>query len=483
MPFPFTLPTTSSVLLSDFLTSSSHPSLPLTATTKRSIVKDALKKHKRLSPRDRPVHLSIVQDALLAYIPYLLALASGAGCLDVGGERVEVDVVKPLVVEWRSTISATLPGREPPRPRVTGLHHEIAFVLSSLAYTYVLQARSELRALHGLSSPSAEQRTAAIGTAMKQLLQAHSVHRYLLAVPSISAARDALVDVQASTISALASLELAEATLIVVSKDDPYAAAVADDRNENNTDWMFKSPEMPPVRARLFAGICLAAAEHAGTAHALLARSAGVKADEDLVKFANDLRRTARAKAIRFLAINSELSAKTGEALAYIAGARSELGLPPLASADSGRKGFKGLKHAWQEKREDRKVASASSTDWGLDAGRLEETRVIEMLHAKWDRENNTINVQVVPDYEPLLRQLPSAREYHTPHVWTPPTLDETTLWKMRAPIQPEDRAFKGDEDDSGEDDGYAAARSEPVGAFPGSAIEYGRSATSADYY
>lgn len=482
MPFPFTLPTTSSANLSDFYSSSTHPSLPLLATTKRSVLKDALKKHKRTPARDQPSHLQAVQDAINAYLPYLLALNTASGYREIGNEEVDVEIVKPLEVEWRTTISATLPGREPPRSKVTGLHHELAFTLSSLAYTCSLLARSQLRILYGSHILTPEQRTNAIGTAMKHLLQAHSIHSFLLSLPSTAAARDAPTDIQASTITALAALAMAEATLIVVAKDDPYAAAVADDRNENNTDWMYKSPSIPKVRARLYAGIALAAAEHANQAHGLLARGTSGKIDDDLVSYANDLQRTAKGKAIRFLAVNAELSGNTGEALAWLNGAKRELGMASAQSDEGGkRKGIRGLKQSWQERREDKRVEKGG--EWGLDGGRLEECRVVEMLDAKWDRENSAVNVQLVPDFEPLLAQMPSGREYHTPEPWSPPTLDAATLMQMRAPPEPEDRAFKGDEDDSGDEDGYGGVTGEPVGAFPGSAADYGRSKTSNSYY
>jgi len=475
MPFPFALPTTSSVLLSDFLESATHPSLPLAATTKRSVLKDALKKHKRLAARERAAHLPTVQDAVSNYIPYVLALNAATGFGDIGTERVDVGVKKPLEVEWRTTISASMPGREPPRPRLVGLHHETAFVLSTLAYTYSLLARSQLRMLHEATMLSAEQRTTAIGTAMKHLLEAHSIHKYLLSVPSISAARDAPPDIQPSTISALASMTLAEATLIVVSKDDPYAAAVLEDRNESNKDWMFKAPSIPKVRAHLFARICLAAAEHAGQAQGLLGPR---KVDADLVKYAADLRRTARGKAARFLAIDTELSGKTGEGLAWLEGARKELGLS-VELKDGQWKSLRGLKQSWQERREDKRVEKGG--EWGMDAGKLEEARVLEMLEAKWDKENSTINVQLVPPYEPLLASMPSGREYHQPQPWQPKQLDAQTLLMMRAPPDPGEAAFRGDEEDSGGEE--YGRRSEPVGAFPGTAGDYARSGTSQSYY
>ncbi|KAK3068952.1 hypothetical protein LTR53_013077, partial [Teratosphaeriaceae sp. CCFEE 6253] len=352
----------------------------------------------------------------------------------------------------------------------------IAFTLSTLAYTHSLLARSQLVLLHEATMLSAEQRTTAISAAMKHLLEAHSIHKYLISLPSVSAARDAPADIQPSTISALASLTLAEATLIVVSKDDPYAAAVLEDRNESNKDWMFKAPSIPKVRAHLFARICLAAAEHASQAQGLLGPG---KVDVDLVKYAADLRRTARGKAARFLAIDAELSGKTGEGLAWLEGARNELGLSTELK-DGQRRGLRGLKQSWQERREDKRVEKGG--EWGLDAGKLEETRVVEMLEAKWDKENSTINVQLVPPYQPLLASMPSGREYHSPQPYQPPQLDTQTLVLMRAPPDPEEAAFRGEEDDSGGEE-YGSRRSGPVGAFPGTAGDYARSGTSQSYY
>ncbi|EME49074.1 hypothetical protein DOTSEDRAFT_49406 [Dothistroma septosporum NZE10] len=479
MPFPFELPTTSSVLLSEYFDSVTHPSLPLAAATRRSVLKDALKKHKRLTPQAQATNISTVQDAVAGYLPYLLALNTGSGYRDVGPESLDVEVKKPLETEWRSTLSAALPGRENARPRLAGLHHEVAFTLSTLAYVHSLLARSQLRMLYGGVALSADQRTTTIAAAMKHLLDAHAIHTYLLSLPSVSAAMDAPIDIRPSTISALASLTIAEATIIVVAKDDPYAAAVADGKDEGNTDWMFKAPSIPKVRAHLFARICLAAAEHAARAHGLLARGSGGKIDNDLTMYANNLGRTARGKAARFLAIDSELSGKTGEGLAWLRGAKKELGLAAEVE-DGKRKGLKGLKQSWQERREDRKVEKGS--EWGMDAGRFEEARVVEMLEAKWDRENSTINVQVVPPFAPLLSNMPSGREYHTPQPYDPPTLGQDVFARMRAPPEPDEAAFRGEEEDSGGEETYRST-AEPVGAFPGTANEYGRSATSNSYY
>ncbi len=52
--------------------------------------------------------------------------------------------------------------------------------------------------------------------------------------------------------------------------------------------------------------------------------------------------------------------------------------------------GFGRLKREWSDKREDRKVERGSG--WGRDAGKLEETRVIEMLQVKWTKQNDTVS-------------------------------------------------------------------------------------------
>lgn len=316
---------------------------------------------------------------------------------------------------------------------------------------------------------------------MKYFLNAHAVYAYLLSLPATTAAQDVPVDVKYSTIAALASLSLAEATLVVVAKDDPYITAVADDRNEDNKEWMYKSPTIPKVRAHLFARFCLAAADHTDSACSQLRSIGSSKLDADLVDYANDLRRTARGKAQRFLAIDSELSGKTGEALAWLQSARNELGLP-VKLEDGKRKGLRGLKQSWQERREDKKIEK--SGEWGLDGGKFEEARVVEMLEMKWEKENDAVNTQIVPPLGPLLASMPSAREYHsmqTLPVFEPPALDPGTLVQMRAPPDPSAPIFYGEEDDSGDDE--RNRKDEPPSAFPSGPADGRQSVASTTYY
>ncbi|KAF2456771.1 pH-response regulator protein-like protein palC [Lineolata rhizophorae] len=471
MPFPFVLPTASSLSFADFFASSTHPSLPLAATTGRAIVRDALKRHKRLPPPSRPADLPAVLDALNSYLPYLLALDAGLGGSPVGGEEVDVALLKELEVEWRPTLTASVPGREPPRQRLRSIDSEIAFVLSTLGFTYSLLARARLRTLYDATIPTDAQRAAAISAAMKHFLDANSAHAHALARSSQWTSAPPAADILTSTQSALASLTLAEATLIAVLKDDPYPAVVAEDRNEASKDWMFKSPSIPKVRAHLFAHLCLAAAEHAAKGLAVLRGTAGGRLDDALPKYLDDLRRTARGKACRFLGIDAELAGKTGEGIAWLRAAKKELGFATAGSDDDRKKmsGFSKFKKEWAERREDRKIEKGGA--WGSDAGRFEEGRVLDMLEKKWVKMNDTVNVQVVPPSEPLVASMPSGREYHTPKPFKAPNLDEDALARMRAPPDPCDAAAQGGEADSSDDEN--AAGSDPVGAFPGTKAQY----------
>lgn len=60
---------------------------------------------------------------------------------------------------------------------------------------------------------------------------------------------------------------------------------------------------------------------------------------------------------------------------------------------------------------------------------------------------------------------MPSGREYHTPRPYVIPALEEDAIVRMRAPPDPSDAGFNGEEDDS-EDDEHDR-QNVHVGAFP----------------
>jgi BRO1-like domain len=392
MPFPFTLPTTSNVSLTQFLTSNTHPSLPLAATQKRTVQRDALKAHKRLPPTSQPANLSTVIAALNGYIPYLLALDAGLSGRPVSDEQVDLILLRDVQVKWRCTLTASALRRDAPRTKLRSLEADIFFTFQSLAFANSLLARDALRPLYRTDEASltTEARTEAITKAMRHLLQAQALHKYLydrVGNDSLTDVLSAAVDLSPAVLSALSSLALAEATLIAVLKDDPYPVAVSEDRNKNSKDWMFKSPDLSASRSTLLVRICMSAAKHAADAVAGFRNARGL--DDDLITYVDDLRRTARAKAARFQGIAAENQGKTGEGIAWIKGAKHELGF--ITNDDGKVGGFAKLRKDWREKREDKKIIKGDS-DWGADAGKFEEGRVLDMLEKKWTKINDTVS-------------------------------------------------------------------------------------------
>lgn len=254
---------------------------------------------------------------------------------------------------------------------------------------------------------------AAVQTACKYLLQASAVHSLLASSPTFadvtrSTGSGAPVpDLDPATQTALSSLALAEATLLAVWKDDAYIATCIQSRNPNDKEWMVRAPDIPKVRALLFARLCVRAAEYAEQAAAGLGSVGGkgsTAIDDDLVKYTRVLGRVARARACRFFGIDSELAGKVGEGISWLRAAKGVLG---LRSTDAGAKeestskgGLSRLKRGWAERREERKMEKDSGSRGsekgelgpGDNAGREEEGRVIEMLEAKWVRMNDTVS-------------------------------------------------------------------------------------------
>lgn len=390
MPYPFVLPTTSSFVFSTSFTCESHPSLPLNATTYRGVVRDALKKHKRLPPASRGSDLPNVISSLTNYLPYVLAIDAGVRNQSFGDESIRATMTAPPSIEWRPTLSGELvPGKERNRVKISSLEEEIAFVVSSLAIAHIGTARSLLQPLYTTTEAfvGTQERTVAITTATKHLLTGASLYDYLSSRGEQSTSSN--VDVAQSTIRAMSCLALAEATLLAILKDDPYPAVVSQDRNKEDREWMYKAPEIPKVRAHLYARLALASSEHAGKAASLF-QSGGSgtnKINSGIVKYANDLRSSSKAKACRFFGIDAELGGQTADGIGWLRAGLRELGV----EVQEAKKGlsFSRFKKEFTEKREDKRIAKDAA--WGADAGRLEETRVLEMLDAKWTKMNDTV--------------------------------------------------------------------------------------------
>jgi len=411
MPFPFTIPTTSSFSFTSCFQSESHPSLPLGASDCRARLRDTLKSHKRLPPTSQPADLPAVAAAINNYLPYLFALDAGLSGRSLLGERITLSPCSTPDIEWRPTLSDNaIPGRETARVRLQSLENELFFTLATLGYTHSQLARAALHPLYSSSgaSLSSQARTAAITTGSKHLLDAASVHSYLAKRAESHVTAAPCPDLAQSTAKALSLLALAEAITLAVLKDDPYPAIVAQDRNQNDREWMYKAPEIPKVRVHLLARLCLAAADHAAQASSLcqsLPRKGMSKLNDGFLKYLEDLRKTCRAKACRFLALDSDMSGQTGTAIGWLRTGLQELG---VESAET-KKGLSlsRMKKDWSERREDKKVEKG--TAWGSDGGRFEEIRILEMLDTKWSKVNDTVSRIAVDGHTRAHRPLTSS--------------------------------------------------------------------------
>ena len=396
MPYAFTLPTTSALSYDGYLQSPSHPSSINAATLHRSVLRSALKKHKKLSLSAQAPNLTNVQHALLEYIPYLIALDAGFSGKLQSDEEINVILQKDIAVEWRPCLASGIPGSEAARVPGKGLDYELSYVLTTLAYLNTALARIQLHVLYAPVTPSPDQRTSAITTASKCLLEASSLHQYIAARASEVQFPSNAVDVSSPVQNALSYLALSEATLLAVLKDDSYPALVAQNRNKSDREWMIKAPEIPRLRINLLARVCLAAAEHSGKALALLTSPGGQRGNkitETLVKYTKDLQMTSRAKACRFLGIGAEVDGQTGEAIAWLIAGKRELGFKVNEEQSSSTRGLARFKKDWLERMEDKKVEKGGV--WGSDAGRFEEARVIEMLDKKWNKQNDLVRYLV----------------------------------------------------------------------------------------
>lgn len=437
MVYPFAFPTTSHLSFQTFISSSTHPSLPQSASTARHALRLALKTHKRL-PRgsQQDAHLSTLLTTLTEYLPYLITISHGLSGRPLEtspgtSEEIEITLRSELETEWRPTISSSsisLKSKQPTsRIRGRGIDFELAFVLTTLGYTLSHLARSAfLPTFYAANTPSTDQRTAAVQTACKYLLQASAVHSLLASSSAFadvarSVGPDGMArvpDLDPAAQAGLSSLALAEATLIAVWKDDAFIAACIQARNPNDKEWMVRAPEIPKVRALLFARLCVRAAEYAEQSAAGLGSvggqgSAGV--DDDLVKYTRVLGRVARARACRFFGTDAELAGKAGEGIAWLRAAKGILGLRNMDADGKEESGSKGglsrLKRGWAERREERKMEKDSGSRGkekgelgpGDNAGREEESRVIEMLEGKWVRMNNTVSIGRVFDKSVLI--------------------------------------------------------------------------------
>jgi hypothetical protein len=493
MPFPFTPSTTSQVAFQSHLTSSTHPSLPSATTSQRTILRSALKAHKRLNGSDQAQNLRSLVTQLTSYLKYLATLDLALGGQAISGEDVDIALVNEIEVSWRPTLSAssTIPGREAERVKAAGLDYELYFTHHTLSTIHTLLARQALLGLYASSPlPNPDQRLAIIRTATQHLTKSHALHAYLVQRSAFSTDGPptfpaAATDISQPVQTALRDLAQAEINLLSVLKDDPYPALVQQARNKDDREWMIKAPDKPKARVAILQRLCIGAAEKAGVAAVALKSASDAtagdgkgtaKVSRELVEYAENVRAAARAKAMRFAAVDANASWENGKAIAWVRAALAELGMESSVAGGKGGGGklFSKLKNEFQEKREERRVAKGGGAAWGLDGGMAEEGRVLEFLDAKFGKENDTIDVQIVPDWRPLVAQMPGPMVFPIDEKWKPEVLGEDELAAMRALPDAEDLDLgKGVSSDEDEPPGKERR---PAGAFPGTDEDYGKS-------
>ena len=167
-------------------------------------------KNKRLSLQAQTRNLNNVLAAFDGYISYLLALDAGLSDRKIKGEEIEATLQKEIEVGWRSSIAPIVPGFERSRTQGKGLDYEICCVLSTLAYTHTLLARSQVYRLYATITPSADDRQVSINAATRHLLNSNSLHAYLSNRCNENTSRAVKIPVPSSGAQeALASLALA----------------------------------------------------------------------------------------------------------------------------------------------------------------------------------------------------------------------------------------------------------------------------------
>ncbi|KAK6519566.1 hypothetical protein TWF281_003391 [Arthrobotrys megalospora] len=469
MTFAFILPTTSPVNFTTSFASSSAPSLPSATTTRRALLRDTLKRFKRLTPAEQYNNLPSLLSSVSEYLPYLYTV-------DAYITSQDITPLTEFETEWRAVLSRRTVPTELPRIRRKGLDYEICFATATLAYVHTLRARTFLATAIQAPPPTDNNATNTsvhlINQAKDQMLTAASIFLYLqnrsaTSERGVAGMQPMPADVTTSIYNALWSLCLASATLLAVLKDDPYPSIVALQHDKNSKEWMYKAPTMPTRgRSLLLARLCMYSADMAGKAAAGVAATPSSGAE--LKGYCEDLAKTAKAKACRFLGVDAEGQGKLGEAIGWVLAGKEVLGMVVGGEGDKGKlgRGLDMLKKA----REERKMEKAPMEALlGPDAGKMEEAMVLNELERRWRRINDSVNFHKVEPTSSLLAMLPTGRPvFPENQTWTPPKLSSSELLQLQT------QAPNGGEidwtgvDDSDDDDIDARGEgSMPPGGFP----------------
>lgn len=386
MSFDFPIPTTSPVSFAASYSSVCAPSLPATATTHRSVLRDFLKRYKRLSPVEQSNAVPNLLTVVSEYLPYLYTLDSYIVSQDITHKA-------ELETEWRAVLSRRTGPAEAPRIKRKGIDYELCFATATLAYAHTLKARLQLKA--ALSTPpdssSATTSENLINQSAQSLITAASIFLYLQnrSTARTQNAQSQPADVSTSMYTALVSMCLSSATLLAVLRQDPYPSIIALQHDPNSREWMYKAPTVPTgTKALLLARFCMYSADLAAKAAAGV--GATPSASSDLKDYCDDLARTARAKACRFFGIDAESKGEMGKAIGWVVAGKEILGL--VVESERERSSVSRGLDRFKKAREERKIEKSAPTGLlGSDAGRLEEAMVLNELERKWKKVNDSV--------------------------------------------------------------------------------------------
>ncbi|PWW79397.1 hypothetical protein C7212DRAFT_154077 [Tuber magnatum] len=432
MPFPYTLPTTSTISYPTYFESPLYPTLPLATSSHRGSLRNALKTHKRLPAASQASGIPSIINQLKSYLAHLLTLYDTL----TAGDAFFKEGAPRLTTSWRTVLSARkVAAKEPPRVARPGLSYEIFWSISALGYAYTLLARSQLQGILAAPSSSTTSRGAADATAAANslnqatanLFTSASIFQHLLTRPLPPHASSWPPDLSPQVLSALSSISLSAATLSAVMKQDPYPTylsiiATEKKKQQKSKEWLYNPPAPPAgVRALLIARLCVAASDHAAKALGLLSTAEKTDAGEigeELLRYADSLQRVSKAKACRFLGIDAEATGRVGEGISWIRSAKTILN---ASNSTSSVGSFVG------DRLRRRDV-------WGADAGKVDEERTLDALEGRWKKLNDSVMFQKCPDLEELMGRIPTGRELHQSiKSWEPPKLGVDELRALRA--------------------------------------------------
>ncbi|KAF8450134.1 hypothetical protein BGX38DRAFT_1092150 [Terfezia claveryi] len=458
MPFPFTLPTTSTVSFSQHYTSPTYPSLPLSCTTHRGILRDSLKAHKRLPLSAQGANIKHIINVTTEYISYLQFLQEALK----SGDASPIPTTLEIETEWRPTLSSSTRFgiTQSERRKGKGLEYEVFWVYSTLAYAHTIQARVLL--MEFLSPTTSSPDSAAsplLPQATNHVLTSAQIFQYLLTLtPPIATAGDQKnsipVNICEPMLSSLASISLGSATLLAVLRTDPYPTYLAitgipgpKKNNDIYSKEYLYSPPLPPtgVKAMLYSRLCIAASEHAVRAQGVISDliRAGV-INEEYVRYLEDLKRVAKARGCRFLGVDAEVQGRLGEGLGWIKLGKEFLGgtIPTTSSNDDKEK--KTLASRMEKLR----LSNVHS-----------ELQTIEGLDAKWSKTNDKLVFEKVPATNSLVSKIPGGREIHDIKAYSPVKLGSESINTLR----------RGGMEGSSE---YSQHQDWPTGDYPDSSDE-----------